>query len=200
VVDFPGLTASVRGFSVDLVSYGTGGAWRFFEIVAGEMTNKQNLAAVLLLLAGCGVSAVEAQVASVGQNQESSEGGPAWSGNLGFEPVGSGDLVYISVTGSPDLSRSSRVTEDGKLTLPLLREGVPVAGLTPSKIAQAVSAALVREKVLIEPVVSVSVLEYRSRHVSVVGAVRMPSNFQAIGNMRLLDAIARALRQRPVRK
>lgn len=129
---------------------------------------------------------------SKGQTSELAESGQIWSNNLGFEPVGPGDLIYISVTGSPELSRSSRVTADGQLTLPLLSEGVTVAGLTPAKIAQAVSAALVKEKVLVDPIVSAEVLEYRSRRVSVVGAVRMPGDFQAIGEMRLLDAIAHA--------
>ncbi len=112
--------------------------------------------------------------------------------NLGFEPVGPGDLVSILVTGSPELSQSSRVGADGKLTLPLLREGVPVNGMIPARIAQAVAAELIKEKLLVEPIVSASVLEYRSRRVSVVGAVRMPASFQAIGEMHLLDAIARA--------
>ncbi|MGA8027359.1 MAG: polysaccharide biosynthesis/export family protein [Bryobacteraceae bacterium] len=148
----------------------------------------------VFLLAGCSLPTLQAQVAasSGGQAQEAAESGQAWSSNLGFEPVGPGDLIYISVTGSPELSRSSRVTEDGKLMLPLLREGVAVAGLTPAKIAQAVTAALVKDKVLVDPIVSAAVLEYRSRRISVVGAVRMPSNFQAVGEMRLLDAIARA--------
>ena len=120
------------------------------------------------------------------------DGGQSFVNNLGFEPVGPGDLISISVTGSPELSRSSRVTADGDLMLPLLRHGVPVCGLTPARIAQAVAAALVKEKILVEPIVSAAVLEYRSRRVSVVGAVRLPSNFQAVGEMRLLDAIAHA--------
>jgi len=157
------------------------------------MINGKKPAAVLLLTV-CGVIILRAQVAGgggAGQAQDSAETQAA-SGNLGFEPVGAGDLIYISVTGSPELSRSSRVTADGKLMLPLLREGVPVAGLTPAKIAQAVTAALVTGKVLVDPIVSAAVLEYRTRRISVVGAVRMPANFQAVGEMRLLDAIARA--------
>ncbi len=136
--------------------------------------------------------AAQVAVTNGGQTLEQVEGVQALTGNLGFEPVGAGDLIYISVTGSPELSRSARVTVDGKLILPLVREGVPVAGLTPAKIADAVAAELVKEKLLVEPIVSAAVLEYRSRRVSVVGAVRMPANFQAVGEMRLLDAIARA--------
>jgi polysaccharide biosynthesis/export protein len=143
------------------------------------------------LLTGCGLILVQARVAAHG-GQDQVEAGQVWNSNLGFEPVGPGDLVYTSVTGSPDLSRSSRVTEDGKLMLPLMSEGVTVAGLTPAKIAQAITSALIREKILADPIVSVAVLEYRSRHISVTGAVHMPSNFQAVGEMHLLDAVARA--------
>ncbi|MBV8817513.1 MAG: polysaccharide biosynthesis/export family protein, partial [Acidobacteriaceae bacterium] len=140
-----------------------------------------------------GWSLMAAQVGGTkSQSSEPADSGQVWGNNLGFEPVGPGDLIYVSVTGSPELSRSSRVTPDGKLTLPLLSTGVTVAGLTPAKIAKAVSTALVMEKVLVDPIVSAEVLEYRSRRISVVGAVRMPGDFQAIGEMRLLDAIARA--------
>jgi polysaccharide export outer membrane protein len=147
-----------------------------------------------LLLAACSVFTTRAQTAGVAPNPapEFSEGALANGSNLGFEPVGPGDLLAISVTGSPELSHSTRVTTDGKVILPLLREGVPVDGLRPAEIAKAISTELVKEKLLIEPIVSAAVLEYRSRRVSVVGAVKMPASFQAIGNMHLLDAIARA--------
>jgi polysaccharide export outer membrane protein len=115
-----------------------------------------------------------------------------WADNLGNEPVGAGDLVYVAVAGSPELSRSYRVSTDGGLTLPLLRQPIPVEGLSPSAIAQAVSDALVRERVLVAPIVSASVMEYRSRRVGVVGAVKAPTIVQAVGDVKLLDAIARA--------
>jgi polysaccharide export outer membrane protein len=44
----------------------------------------------------------------------------------------------------------------------------------------------------VDPVVTVSVVEYRSRPISVVGAVRAPVTFQAEGVVTLLDAISRA--------
>ena len=50
----------------------------------------------------------------------------------------------------------------------------------------------VLEMVLVQPVVTVSVVEYRSRPVTVSGAVRNPSTFQAVGTMTLLDAISSA--------
>lgn len=156
------------------------------------MTNQQRIAwAALTVCSGILLRAQTPNGANTGQAPDFSEGVQAGS-NLGYEPVGPGDLVVVLVTGSPEISRSSRVTSDGKLILPLLREAVAVNGLTPAQIAQAVSGELVKEKLLVEPIVSAAVLEYRSRRVSVVGAVKMPATFQAVGNLRLLDAIARA--------
>jgi polysaccharide export outer membrane protein len=74
----------------------------------------------------------------------------------------------------------------------MLKAGVAIAGLTPAQIAQAVALALTSERILVGPIISATVLEYRSRMVSVVGAVKMPTVMQAIGNTNLLDALARA--------
>jgi polysaccharide biosynthesis/export protein len=112
--------------------------------------------------------------------------------NLGDDPVGVGDLIYISVTGSPEFTRSYRVSNDGGLSLPLVHEPIPVSGMVPSAIARAISEALVRDRILVAPIVSASVLEYRSRQVTVAGAVRSPVVMEATGDLKLLDAIARA--------
>src|ERR1700687_65851 len=52
----------------------------------------------------------------------------ALTANLGDEPVGVGDLVYISVTGAPERTRSYRVSNDGQLSLPLVHEPISVGG------------------------------------------------------------------------
>lgn len=145
----------------------------------------------------CLSSALASAQSSLGAPQASPqpdvpESSQLWNGNLGDEPVAAGDLVDVSVAGSPELSRSYRVSPEGTVTLPLLHEPVPVSGMVPAAIARAVSAALVRDKILVSPIVSASVLEYRSRRVSVVGAVKSPTLIQAVGELKLLDAIARA--------
>jgi len=96
------------------------------------------------------------------------------------------------VSDCPDLTRNFRVSADGTLPLPLLHERVQAAGRDPQEIETDVTNALMREEVLVRPVVSVAVVEYRSIPVSVVGAVRQPVTFQAVGNVTLLDALARA--------
>jgi len=55
-----------------------------------------------------------------------------------------------------------------------------------------IAAALNEGNVLVDPIVTVSVVEYRSRPIIVAGAVRNPTTFQAEGQIMLLDAILRA--------
>lgn len=143
------------------------------------------------LALGCGIASAQVNSATAIE-PNAPDVAQVWAQNLGHEPVGAGDLVYVSVAGSPELSRSYRVSPQGQLSLPLLKNSIAVTGLVPAQIGKAVAESLVREQILTEPIVSVAVLEYRSRRVSVVGAVKSPVIVQAIGDFKLLDAIARA--------
>ena len=53
-------------------------------------------------------------------------------------------------------------------------------------------ASLTSEQILVDPVVKVTVVEYHSRPVAVMGAVKLPVTFQAVGVVTLLDALAKA--------
>ena len=106
--------------------------------------------------------------------------------------MGAGDLIYVTVTGSPEFTRSYRVSNDGDISIPLVPKPISVIGLTPTALANAVSDALIRARILVAPIVSAAVLEYKSRQVTVAGAVNTPVIIQATGTLKLLDAIARA--------
>jgi len=108
------------------------------------------------------------------------------------EAVGSGDLIELAVSFCPELSRTFRVTADGKLVLPLLRHPLEVAGKTPSELSEQLSTALVNDHILTDPVVNVTVIEYRSRPVNMVGAVNHPLTFQATERTTLMEALAKA--------
>jgi polysaccharide export outer membrane protein len=108
------------------------------------------------------------------------------------EKIGRDDLVGISVYDSAELTRSVRVGTDGNIRLPMLHRPISAAGLLPSELEVSITDALVEENVLVDPIVTVSVVEYRSRPISVVGAVKLPLTFQATGTVTLLDAIAKA--------
>jgi len=112
--------------------------------------------------------------------------------NLPVQQVGVDDLLGITVYDEPELTRTVRVDSEGDIRLPMIRKRVHAAGLYPSDLETAISSQLTAEQVMVEPIVTVSVVEYRSRPIKVVGAVKTPVTFQATGSVTLLDAIAQA--------
>jgi polysaccharide biosynthesis/export protein len=111
---------------------------------------------------------------------------------LPAQKVGPNDLLWLSVADCPELTRNFRVSSNGTLTLPLMHEPFKVAGKYPSDIEAEISEALTKNQILVSPVVTLSVAEYRSVPVSVMGAVKRPITFQAVGPVNLLDALTKA--------
>lgn len=135
---------------------------------------------------------VLALVASVhGQPAATAETQPAVVA-LPVEKIGPDDLVSVAVSDIPQLSRTFRVGPDGTLKLPLLKTRITATGKVPLELEKDIAQALADEQILVQPVVTVSVSEYRSRPVSVVGAVKRPATFQALGYVTLLDALTKA--------
>ena len=112
--------------------------------------------------------------------------------NLPAQRIGVNDLLAISVYRSPELSRTVRVNGEGEIALPLLAHPVRAEGLLPGELETALAAALKQEGILVNPIVEVTVAEYASRPIAVMGAVKRPLTFQAVGRVTLLDALARA--------
>ncbi|HKW99722.1 MAG TPA: polysaccharide biosynthesis/export family protein [Bryobacteraceae bacterium] len=112
--------------------------------------------------------------------------------NLPAQKIGADDLIAVSVYDSPELTRTVRVSTEGQIRLPMLAKPIPAAGLAPSELEAAIGQALREGKILVDPVVTVTVAEYRSRPIQVAGAVKRPLTFQAFGNVTLLDAVTRA--------
>ena len=120
---------------------------------------------------------------------QSTEAAPA---NLPAQKIGADDLLAVSVYDSPELTRTMRVSAEGQLRLPMLKREIHAAGLVPRELETAIAEALRAEQILVDPVVTVTVAEYRSRPISVSGAVKRPVTFQAFASVTLLDAITRA--------
>jgi polysaccharide biosynthesis/export protein len=112
--------------------------------------------------------------------------------NLPTQPVGPDDLLALSVYDSPELTRTVRVDVNGNIRLPMLKDPIQVGGMVPPQMESAIAQALMKDKVLVDPIVTVTIVEYQSRPVNVVGAVKTPLVFQATRPIPLLDAIARA--------
>jgi polysaccharide export outer membrane protein len=112
--------------------------------------------------------------------------------NLPGQKLGANDLVAVSVYDAPELTRTVRISADGRIRLPMVKEPVPAAGLLPSELEAAVAEVLKDQGILVDPVVSVTIAEYHSRPISVMGAVKRPTTFQAAGPVTLLEAMGRA--------
>lgn len=112
--------------------------------------------------------------------------------NLPSQKLGVDDLVAISVYDAPELTRTVRIEQDGSIHLPLLDQGIPAAGLLPRELETRVAQALKAGEIMVDPIVKVTIAEYHSRPIAVMGAVRRPLTFQAEGTVTLLDALARA--------
>lgn len=121
---------------------------------------------------------------------------PAGSGettaNLPAHPIGINDLLTISVYGAPELSKTVRVSAQGDISLPMLKAPIDIAGKLPLQVEALIAGRLVKEEILVDPVVTATVAEYASRPITVAGAVKTPLTFQATGQVRLLEAISKA--------
>ncbi|MGB7297260.1 MAG: polysaccharide biosynthesis/export family protein [Candidatus Aminicenantales bacterium] len=104
--------------------------------------------------------------------------------------IGPKDLLEITVFELPELNQTVRVSEDGTITLPLLKQ-VKVDGLTKDELEQRISS-LLEEKYLKNPRVSVFIREYQSKLVAVIGAVEDPGMYELIGRFTLLQMITKA--------
>ena len=138
-----------------------------------------------LLLFVCAFSTASAQVRQV-------SAGESASGNLPMQTIGANDLLAISVYGSPELTRTIRVSAEGFIRLPMLAEKIRAEGLMPGDLEVTIVNTLKSAEVLVEPVVTVTIAEYHSRPISVMGSVKRPTTFQASAPVTLLDALARA--------
>lgn len=112
--------------------------------------------------------------------------------NLPARPLAAGDLLAISVYGAPELSRSVRISGDGFIRLPMLKRKIEARGAFPAELEQRVAAALMEERILVEPTVIVTIAEYAARPIRVAGAVRHPLTFEATAPVTLLEALTRA--------
>ena len=98
------------------------------------------------------------------------------------------DSLQINVLGFPDLSRELVVGNSGTFQFPLI--GVVQAdGRTPLAISQDIAARL-RGNYVVNPEVTVDVLEQPGRLVTVGGQVNRPGMHSALRSMTLLEAVA----------
>jgi polysaccharide biosynthesis/export protein len=152
------------------------------EMISGGF---RNLVVALLALLAVANNAVHAQ-------SQRAATADAEGANLPAQRIGANDLITVAVYDSPELSRTVRVSDDGRIRLPMLKRYVSAEGLMPGELERVIADELVSEQLIVDPFVTVTVAEYSSRPISVAGAVRTPLTFQAVRPTTLLEAITKA--------
>jgi protein involved in polysaccharide export with SLBB domain len=105
--------------------------------------------------------------------------------------IGVGDVFELRIVGEDKLPFTYTVAPDGTVDLPYIKR-VKVDGLEPQELAATVRAKLVEQQILTDPSVSISVKEYNSQRVEVLGEVQKPGSIALVPGMKLLRAIAMA--------
>lgn len=104
--------------------------------------------------------------------------------------LGPQDTLTITVFEHPNLSGKFNVEADGAFIFPLIGR-MNAAGLTPRAV-EAELAKRLRDGYLKDPQLNVTVDQYRSQRVFVIGAVGQPGPLVLSGNTTLIEALARA--------
>ena len=104
--------------------------------------------------------------------------------------VGAKDVLKVTVWGHEDLGRSVVVAADGTIQFPLVGE-VQVSDLTTAQVESRLKELLGRDY-LVNPQVSVSIQEYRSQRVFLLGEVEKPGTYALTGRATLLDMLSQA--------
>jgi len=68
--------------------------------------------------------------------------------NLPALPIGAEDLIAVSIYGSPELSRTVRVSSEGDIRLPMVRGPIKARGLMPVALEAVIAQALISEQIL----------------------------------------------------
>lgn len=103
--------------------------------------------------------------------------------------IAAGDLLSVKVYNQEGLSVHERVRQDGRVSLPLLRD-VQAAGLPPDALAEQIQTRLLQ--FINAPLVTVAVEEARSLSVPVLGEVARPGQFSLDRGAGVLEALAAA--------
>lgn len=100
--------------------------------------------------------------------------------------LNTGDVIKVDVYNEADLSLSTRIGKEGTIKMPLIGD-IDVRDLTVQQVEQRIEAALL-DGYLVEPNVSVSILEYRPFYIK--GAVVKSGVYDYSVNLTVGQAVA----------
>ncbi|MBL8770970.1 MAG: SLBB domain-containing protein [Phenylobacterium sp.] len=104
--------------------------------------------------------------------------------------LGRDDRLVVGLLGRTDFGGTARVQADGTIQLPLIGK-VQAADRTTAELAEAVRKALQAGQYFADPIVTVEVVGYASRYVTVLGSVGAPGLIPMNRPYRLSEILAR---------
>lgn len=105
--------------------------------------------------------------------------------------IGVGDMVQVTVFDTPELSAKLRVNADGTIELPVAGS-TDVSGMTPQDAANAIVRHLKEAQIMTDPRVTVTIEDYATQQISVLGEVKNPGNYLLLGPHTLYNALSAA--------
>jgi polysaccharide export outer membrane protein len=105
--------------------------------------------------------------------------------------VGPQDVLVITSYDQGDLTGKFTVETDGSFTYPLIGR-VRIGGLTLRAVEEQLEKEMVARGFFKDPQITVSVEQYRSQKIHIVGEVRTPGTYPVSGDMHLVEVLALA--------
>lgn len=105
--------------------------------------------------------------------------------------IGPGDQLHIQVVDTPEMDQHPRVTDAGEVPIQAVGD-VKVAGFTPAEAATAVQNQLIAAHYMRHPTVVVTIEQFATQTVSVLGEVKAPGAFPIATSRSILDVLALA--------
>jgi protein involved in polysaccharide export with SLBB domain len=140
------------------------------------------------LIGGCSSSSrptpVEAAAAAGGATAQG-----AALGDINSYRLGPGDALRVTVFRHEDLSGEFTLDGDGYFALPLVGE-ILGGGRSARQLENEIEVALKSGGYLVEPQVSIQVLNYRPFYI--IGEVNNPGSFEYVNGMTVINAVALA--------
>jgi polysaccharide export outer membrane protein len=104
--------------------------------------------------------------------------------------IGEGDVLKIEIYDHPDLSTTAQVSGDGMIHFPLIGQ-VGVGRKTVSEISKNIST-LLSDGYIIDPQVSIFILEFRSKKATIIGQVKKPGLYVLSRHTTFLELLSNA--------
>ena len=105
--------------------------------------------------------------------------------------IGNGDLLEISLADAPDYKADVRVSSSGEASFPLLGP-VHVGGFTAEQAEKLIATDLRNRHLFSDPKVMLSIKEYTTEGITVLGEVQKPGIYPLLGSRKLFDVISAA--------